>query len=93
MTDRNQAVLSVRDVAKRFVMHLRGGAILPVVENVAFDVFAGECVVLGGPSGAGKSSILKMVWGNYGVDRGAIVVAGPDGPVDLATAEIGRAHV
>ena len=76
-------ILRVEDVAKSFTMHLRGGLSIPVVEHVAFEVFAGECVVLGGPSGAGKSSILKMVWGNYGVDRGRILVA----DVDVATAE------
>ena len=80
-------VLSVRDVAKSFTMHLRGGLVIPVVAHVAFDVHAGECVVLGGPSGAGKSSILKMVWGNYGVDRGRIVVAGAAGVTDVAVAE------
>jgi len=76
-------ILRVEDVAKSFTMHLRGGLSIPVVDHVAFEVRAGECVVLGGPSGAGKSSILKMVWGNYGVDRGRIVV----GDVDVATAE------
>ena len=80
-------ILRLEDVAKSFTMHLRGGLAIPVVEHVAFEVFAGECVVLGGPSGAGKSSILKMVWGNYAVDRGRIVVAGPGGDVDVATAE------
>ncbi|MER2607060.1 MAG: phosphonate C-P lyase system protein PhnL [Siculibacillus sp.] len=79
-------VLSLDGVAKHFTMHLRGGTVLPVVENVSFEVRAGECVVLGGPSGAGKSSILKMVWGNYGVDRGSILIAGPDGVVDVASA-------
>jgi alpha-D-ribose 1-methylphosphonate 5-triphosphate synthase subunit PhnL len=80
-------VLEVRDVAKSFTMHLRGGLTIPVVAGVGFDVCAGECVVLGGPSGAGKSSLLKMVWGNYGVDAGSIRIASPDGPVDVATAE------
>ncbi len=79
-------ILAVRDVTKHFTMHLRGGLTIPVVDDVAFDVHAGECVVLGGPSGAGKSSILKMVWGNYGVDRGSIRVKTPDGTVDVATA-------
>ncbi len=79
-------ILAVRDVAKHFTMHLRGGLTIPVVDDVAFDVHAGECVVLGGPSGAGKSSILKMVWGNYGVDRGSIRVKTPDGTIDVATA-------
>ena len=80
-------VLVVRDVAKHFTMHLRGGLMIPVVEHVAFEVSAGECVVLGGPSGAGKSSILKMVWGNYGVDRGEIRVTTAHGSIDVATAE------
>src|SRR5690606_11976483 len=55
--------------------------------NVSFDVAAGECVVLGGPSGAGKSSILKMVYGNYGVDAGAILLQHHGEIIDLATAE------
>jgi len=79
-------LLSVRDVGKTFTMHLRDGILLPVVSGVSFDVAAGECVVLGGPSGAGKSSILKMVYGNYGVDRGAILLARDGEMVDLAIA-------
>ena len=78
--------LSLRDVAKTFTMHLRGGVTLPVVRAVSFDVHAGECVVLGGPSGTGKSSILKMVYGNYGADAGEVVFARDDGAVDLLKA-------
>jgi len=79
-------LLSVRNVAKTFTMHLRDGVVLPVVEGVSFDVHAGECVVLGGPSGAGKSSILKMVYGNYGVDSGEILLRHFGEVVDLASA-------
>ena len=81
------SALSVRGLAKTFTMHLRGGVRLPVVEHVSFDVAPGECVVLGGPSGAGKSSILKMVYGNYGVDAGAILLRHHGGEVDLASAD------
>lgn len=79
-------LLSVRNVAKAFTMHLRGGVLLPVVGDVSFDVAAGECLVLGGPSGAGKSSILKMVYGNYAVDAGSILFARDGETVDLALA-------
>lgn len=79
--------LSVSRLAKTFTMHLRGGISLPVVENVEFDVAPGECVVLGGPSGAGKSSILKMVYGNYGVDSGSILLHHHGVQVDLASAD------
>lgn len=68
------ALLSVRHVAKSFTMHLRDGVILPVVNDVNFELFAGECVVLGGPSGVGKSSILRMVYGNYSIDSGEILI-------------------
>ncbi|MDO9306448.1 MAG: ATP-binding cassette domain-containing protein, partial [Mesorhizobium sp.] len=78
--------LVVSDVAKSFVMHLRGGVELPVVRNVSFSLKAGECAVLGGPSGAGKSSILKMLYGNYGVDAGQVIIAHKGQLVDLATA-------
>jgi alpha-D-ribose 1-methylphosphonate 5-triphosphate synthase subunit PhnL len=78
--------LELRDVSKSFTMHLRGGIRLPVVADVNFAVAPGECVVLGGPSGAGKSSILKMLYGNYAVDAGQIIVDHRGQLVDLATA-------
>ena len=78
--------LVLADAAKTFTMHLRDGLKLPVLEGVSFSVKAGECTVLGGPSGAGKSSILKMIYGNYSVDRGRIIVAHRGRPVDIARA-------
>src|SRR5690606_449091 len=62
------------------------GVSLPVVSNLSFSIRAGECTVLGGPSGAGKSSILKMVYGNYAVDRGQIIVCHDGRLVDVAAA-------
>lgn len=79
--------LVLQGVSKTFVMHLQGGARLPVVAGVSFVVEPGECVVLGGPSGAGKSSILKMIYGNYRCDAGAIRVADGAETVDVAEAE------
>ncbi|THF49001.1 phosphonate C-P lyase system protein PhnL [Allorhizobium terrae] len=79
--------LIVSDVCKSFTMHLRDGLVLPVVRNVNFSVASGTCSVLGGPSGVGKSSILKMLYGNYAVDSGQILVKHNGAIVDLATAE------
>lgn len=82
-----QAPLAVSGLAKTFTMHLRGGLRLPVVSHAALTVNAGECVVLGGPSGVGKSSILKMIYGNYGVDQGEILIAHKGQVEDLAGAD------
>ncbi|MFS8115602.1 phosphonate C-P lyase system protein PhnL [Rhizobium jaguaris] len=79
--------LVVSEVFKSFTMHLRDGIRLPVVADVSFSVASGECVVLGGPSGIGKSSLLKMIYGNYAVDSGQILVMHKDRIVDLAAAD------
>ena len=78
--------LVVSDVAKSFTMHLRDGIRLPVVSGVSFSVKKGECVVLGGPSGVGKSSILKMLYGNYSVDAGQILIDHQGQLIDIAKA-------
>jgi alpha-D-ribose 1-methylphosphonate 5-triphosphate synthase subunit PhnL len=79
-------ILAVSGVGKTFTMHLQGGQRLPVLHELAFEVHAGECVALGGASGAGKSSILKMVYGNYAVNRGRILLQAKGGVVDIAAA-------
>ncbi len=85
--------LILTDVAKNFVMHLRGGIAIPVVGGVSFSLESGECVVLGGPSGIGKSSILKMIYGNYGVEHGQIICAPSSGKlVDIASADARTIH-
>lgn len=82
----SQTILAVSGLTKAFTLHLRDGVRLPVVDGADFSVDAGECVALGGPSGAGKSSLLKMVYGNYRVDAGAILVADGADQVDIAKA-------
>ena len=81
------AMLELSGAAKTFTMHLQGGARLPVVSGVTFDVRTGECVVLSGPSGAGKSSILKMIFGNYCCDEGRIGIRHRGTVVNIAEAK------
>ncbi|GJD54968.1 phosphonate C-P lyase system protein PhnL [Methylobacterium dankookense] len=84
MTD---PVIAFEDVGKSFTLHLRGGVTLPVIAGASLSVSAGECVVLGGASGAGKSSLLKMAYGNYRCERGAIRIRDGARIVDVARAE------
>ncbi|MFO7855641.1 MAG: phosphonate C-P lyase system protein PhnL [Paracoccaceae bacterium] len=78
----SEATIELCGVAKSFVLHAQGGAVIPVLAGAALTVRAGECVALSGPSGVGKSTLMRAVYGNCLVDAGAIRVAG----VDVATA-------
>lgn len=79
-------VLKVQGLSKAFTLHLRGGLRLPVLDGVALEVHAGECVALVGPSGSGKSTLMKCLHGSYGIDAGLACLFGSAGPVDLAHA-------
>ncbi|PJK30243.1 phosphonate C-P lyase system protein PhnL [Minwuia thermotolerans] len=80
-------MLRVENVAKSFTLHLQGGIELAVLENVSLSVSAGECVALAGDSGSGKSTLMRMIYGNYRCDEGAIRVRHGDAWVDLAKAD------
>ena len=70
--------VALRGVSKRFG-HGAGG--LLALDNVSFDVRAGEFLCLLGQSGCGKSTILNLVAGLDQVSAGAI--ATPGGAVTL----------
>ncbi|WP_068299447.1 phosphonate C-P lyase system protein PhnL [Pararhodobacter sp. CCB-MM2] len=76
-------MITVRNVAKEFTLHNQGGAVLPVMAGASLQVGPGECVGLIGASGAGKSTLMRMIWGNYRVDGGSIMV----GETEVAGAE------
>ena len=80
-------MLRAEAVGKTFTLHLQGGVAIPVLDGVAFEVRAGECLALVGPSGAGKSTLLRSLHGNYRIDRGRILVRHEGSMVDLAGAD------
>jgi len=79
--------LRTEHLDKSFVMHLQGGARMPVLAAVELEVRPGECVALAGVSGAGKSTLLRCLYGNYGASGGRILLRHADDTVDLATAD------
>ncbi|SMC23646.1 alpha-D-ribose 1-methylphosphonate 5-triphosphate synthase subunit PhnL [Desulfacinum hydrothermale DSM 13146] len=82
----NGWMLRLESVSKSFTLHTQGGARLCVLRNLSLAVRQGESVALTGPSGIGKSSILRMIYGNYAVDRGRILVRNRGVVVDVTTA-------
>ena len=62
-------VLKIRNVAKNF-----GG--LNVLEDVSFDLMAGERVALIGPNGAGKTTLINILNGLLNPSTGSITLLG-----------------
>lgn len=79
-------MLRVESVAKTFTLHGHGGVRLCVLQNFDLELLRGESVALIGPSGIGKSSVLRMIYGNYAVDRGRILVRCGTTFIDMAAA-------
>ena len=71
-------MIEVRDLHKAFTLHNQGGVVIPVMAGAHLSVAPGECVALTGASGAGKSTLLRMIYGNYLVQAGSIVIGGMD---------------
>src|SRR5258708_24555277 len=67
--DRNNAVISLRNVRKSF-------GSLQVLKGVDLDVYKGENVVVLGRSGSGKSVLIKIIAGLLRPDQGTVNVLG-----------------
>jgi NitT/TauT family transport system ATP-binding protein len=65
--------LSVAGVGKTF--HRRGSS-LTVLEDITFEVRAGEFFVILGPSGCGKTTFLRIIQGLDAADTGTILLSG-----------------
>ncbi|XDA97936.1 phosphonate C-P lyase system protein PhnL [Sulfitobacter sp. LCG007] len=76
-------MIELENVSKSFTLHNQGSAVIEVVSGASFSVARGECVALTGASGAGKSTLMRMIYGNYLAQAGAIRIGG----VDIVKAE------
>ncbi len=83
MTDREDVVISIRKVRKQFAD--RHGEPVTVLDDVTFDIYRGETIVVMGGSGCGKSTLLNCLIGEYEVNRGAILFRTKEAkePVDI----------
>ena len=69
-------MITITNLAKSFILHNQGSAVIPVMVGANLHIAPGECVGLTGASGAGKSTLMRMIWGNYLAVSGSIVVGG-----------------
>jgi len=68
-------IVEIRNLSKSY---RRGSQIVPVLNEINFDIGEVEFLALMGPSGSGKTTLLNLIAGIDRVDRGTIKVEGID---------------
>lgn len=66
-----ETVLQINHLSKSFGKR-------KIIDDISFDVYAGEVFGFLGPNGAGKTTTIKMIMGFLNIDSGTIVVNGHD---------------
>lgn len=75
MEKENKTVVRIRGLSKSYV---RGTQVIPVLNDINFDIAQGEFLALMGPSGSGKSTLLNLLAGIDKADTGSIEVEGAE---------------
>ena len=78
------AAISFQQVSKTFPGG--GGRAVQALDNVSFDIAAGEFFGLLGPNGAGKTSLISILAGLSRASGGRVEVMGHDVAIDFANA-------
>ncbi len=78
MSEPDDTLLRVERLSKRYAARGGDSPFVQAVDDISFEVRAGECFGLLGPNGAGKSTTIQCVCGLYPPSAGAVSIGGFD---------------
>ena len=72
----NSSLFSIRNITKTFPAPSEQGELFTALDDVCFDIFEGQCLMIAGSNGSGKTLLMRIIAGLMEPDGGEVFFNG-----------------